>query len=205
MIYMDHISGGADLKQGTGTRRREPAADARIVKTRRALAQAVLALSEEKDFDALTIAEITARAGVGYATFFRHYPDKETLLAEVAEPLLDELLAKLLPGLLQQDTRAAALSLFQFAAGRRAIFLALLSGSAAATVRRRLIERAAAREWPEDLRRSSEVPRDLVITHAVTSTLGLLSAWLAMDDRLPASAMGALLDRLVFAPIRGLG
>ncbi len=193
-----------NLKQGTHTKRQERLPDARIVKTRLALAQAVLALSEEKDFDELTIAEITARAGVGYATFFRHYPDKETLLAEVAEPLLDELLAKMVPGLFQGDTRAGAVSLFHFAAERRAICLALLSGSAAPTARRRLVERAAARSWPGDRRGRGDAPRDLVITHAVTATLGLLTSWLAMDDRLPAPAMGALLDMLVLAPIREL-
>ena len=32
----------------------------------------------------LTIAQIAMRAGVGYATFFRHYPDKEALLVAVA-------------------------------------------------------------------------------------------------------------------------
>ena len=28
---------------------------------------------------------IAARAGVGYATFFRHYADKDALLADVVE------------------------------------------------------------------------------------------------------------------------
>ncbi len=110
----------------------------------------------------------------------------------------------MLPGLLQEDTRAAAISLFHFAAERRAICLALLSGGAASTVRARLIERATARTWPGDLRGRGDAPRNLIITHAVTATLGLLTSWLAMDDRLPAAAMGAMLDHLVLAPIRGL-
>ncbi len=180
------------------------AVDGRIVKTRGALARAVLALSEEKDFSEVTITEIAARAEIGYATFFRHYPDKETLLAAVADPLLDELLAIMLPGLLQDDARSAAKSLCEFVDKRRGICQALLGGGAAPTVRRRLVERATARSWPGDLRGRGAAPRDLIILHAVTATLGLLSSWLTMDDRLSRTAMAALLDRLVLQPIRDL-
>lgn len=193
------------MMQDRQTRRREPANDARIVKTRMALAQAVLALSDEKDFEELTIAQIAMRAGVGYATFFRHYPDKEALLVAVADPLLDELLALMLPGLLQENTRAAATSLCQFVEKRRAICRALLASGATSAVRRRLIERATARRWPGERNGRGEVPRDLVITHAVTATLGLLSSWLTMDDPPSAAAMGALVDALVLVPIRRLG
>ena len=64
--------------------RREAPTDARQVRSRSALAAALLELLEERPFDQLTIREITARAGTGYATFFRHYPDKEALLHDVA-------------------------------------------------------------------------------------------------------------------------
>ena len=55
--------------------------DARQVRSRHALHQALLALLEEKPFDQITVREISARAGTGYATFFRHYPTKEALLS----------------------------------------------------------------------------------------------------------------------------
>ena len=64
--------------------RRDAPTDARQVRSRNALTGALLALIEEKPFDQLTIREITGRAGTGYATFFRHYPTKEALLADVA-------------------------------------------------------------------------------------------------------------------------
>src|ERR1700679_1120953 len=58
--------------------------DPRVTKTRAALAQAVLALASEKPFTDVTITEIAVRAGVGYASFFRHYKDQDALLAVVA-------------------------------------------------------------------------------------------------------------------------
>lgn len=179
--------------------------DARVVKTRLALARAVLALSDEKDFSDVTIAEIATRANVGYATFFRHYPDKESLLVAVADPVLDELLSLLLPGLLQEDTRTAAITLCQFVSKKRGLCRALLASGAAAPVRRRLIERATAHQWESRLEAAAPRDlRDLVVAHAVTATLGLLSSWLTMDNHVSTPVMGALLDGLVFAPIRRL-
>ena len=89
-------------------------ADARIVRTRTALRQAMTELAELSPLDAITVRAIAARAGVGYATFFRHYADKDALLADVAEVLTRQFLQQVRPLLLQQDRRAAARSLCTF-------------------------------------------------------------------------------------------
>jgi len=66
------------------------AADARVVRTRDALRVAMTELASELPLDSITVRAIAARADVGYATFFRHYPDKEALLADVADKLIRE-------------------------------------------------------------------------------------------------------------------
>ena len=40
---------------------------------------------------AVTIRDITERADVAYATFFRHYEDKDALLDEVVDVILDDM------------------------------------------------------------------------------------------------------------------
>ncbi|KFE70794.1 TetR/AcrR family transcriptional regulator [Hyalangium minutum] len=52
---------------------------------RRALIEASLALISEKGFSALTLREVARRAGVTHAAPYRHFADKEALLAAVAE------------------------------------------------------------------------------------------------------------------------
>jgi len=177
-------------------------ADARTVKTRAALAGAMLALAGEKDFADLTIGEIAQRAGIGYATFFRHYRDKEALLAAVADTLMDELLAMMAPALLQEDTRTASIALCRFVDARRPICRALLAGGAEANVRQHLVERAVRLAMTLDLPQPGPLPADLLIIHAVTATLGLLGWWLEHDGGLDAVAMGAAIDRLVMGPVR---
>src|SRR3546814_19293659 len=66
------------------------AQDARAVRTRAALREALLTLLENLSIDQITIRHIAATAGIGYTTFFRHPPTKEALLdALAAEEIRD--------------------------------------------------------------------------------------------------------------------
>lgn len=56
--------------------------DRRVQRTLQALRTALLELIKEKNYDDISIEEITERANVGRATFYLHYKDKEDLLLE---------------------------------------------------------------------------------------------------------------------------
>lgn len=60
-------------------------ADPRVVRTRRLLQDALLELAREKSLDEITIADIADRAAVNRSTFYQHYADKETLLADALD------------------------------------------------------------------------------------------------------------------------
>lgn len=65
--------------------------DRRVQRTRQALRVALLELIKEKDYDSISIEEITERANVGRATFYLHYKDKEDLLLEHFKEMADEM------------------------------------------------------------------------------------------------------------------
>ncbi len=54
--------------------------DPRVKRTRLLLQQAFMDLLEEKGFQAITVQDITEKAGVNRATFYAHFPDKYALL-----------------------------------------------------------------------------------------------------------------------------
>jgi len=58
---------------------------------RRRLRDAALELALERGYDAVTTAEIAARAGVTERTFFRHFPDKREALFDGEETFRDAL------------------------------------------------------------------------------------------------------------------
>ena len=188
--------------RSTGKSRETPRPDARITKSRAALHAALIDLVTEMPFEEVTVASITARANVGYATFFRHYPTREALLAEIADGLIGEMLVLIAPLVLAQDTGAAALALTRFVDDRRPLCRALLVGAGDAmrrdiTARAITAAEAAGTDTPEWL------PRDLGIVHGVAGTLTILRWWLEHDTERDASGMAHVIVRLVFAPIAG--
>ena len=54
--------------------------DPRVARTNKLLEQAFMEILKEKGFQAITVQDITGRAGVNRATFYAHFPDKYALL-----------------------------------------------------------------------------------------------------------------------------
>ncbi|WBO23190.1 TetR/AcrR family transcriptional regulator [Sphingomonas abietis] len=174
--------------------------DARIAKSRRALHAALVDLVTEMPFEEVTAAAITARAGIGYATFFRHYPTREALLAEIADALIGELLILIAPFMSAQDTGAAALALTHFVDDRRRLCQALLVGAGDA-MRRDITARAVAAAGSAGTSTPEWLPHKLGIVHGVAATLTILGWWLEQGKEQGAVAIADVIDRLVFAPM----
>jgi AcrR family transcriptional regulator len=70
---------------GKKSAKSQPKTDRRILRTRDALGDALVALMHEKNFDQITVQQVLDRAGVGRATFYAHYSDKEDLFMSDVE------------------------------------------------------------------------------------------------------------------------
>ncbi len=173
-------------------------AQTRTTRTRPALCGALLSLLEEKPFEQITIREITERAEVGYATFFRRYPDKEAVLQDLAALEIKKLIALALPILYTVDSRASAEALFAYVWEHQKLWYALLTG-AAAVVKDELVRQAQqlATETPS---RQSWPPDDLRVTFSVAATVEILAWWLTQKTPPPVKQMAELLDQLVIVP-----
>ncbi|MEJ5977846.1 TetR/AcrR family transcriptional regulator [Novosphingobium sp. PS1R-30] len=179
---------------------REGPSDARQVRSRNALTGALLELLEEKPFDQLTIREISARAGTGYATFFRHYPTKEALLSDVASEEIADLLARTLPVLYDSNSFESTRALCGHVAEHRNLWAALLTGGAAGIVREEFIRQA--RQLPRDMvERKSWLPADLGVVYGTGGTIDLLAWWLSQDEAYSPEEIAAILNRLIIAPL----
>jgi len=175
------------------------ARETRTTRTRPALCTALLSLLEEKPFEQITIREITACAGVGYATFFRHYTDKDALLNDFAAREISRLLAMTLPILYAIDSRASAQALCAYLWEHRKLWSALLTGGAAATLKAEFV-RQAQHNAAEQQNTDSWLPGDLNVVFAVAATIEILAWWLKQDDPPSVKRMAEVLDRLVIIP-----
>src|SRR6266704_6861913 len=64
----------------------------RLRRTQTLLREALIALIEERGFEALTIGELTSRAMVSRAAFYRNYQDKYDLVEQIFEEAMSALL-----------------------------------------------------------------------------------------------------------------
>jgi AcrR family transcriptional regulator len=185
----------------SGTKRAEPT-DARQVRSRKALNDALLALLEDKPFDQLTIREISARAGTGYATFFRHYQTKEELLGDVASEEIAGLLAMSVPIMAEENSFESVRALCRYVGEHRQLWSALLAGGAAAIVRGEFIRQA--RLLPEAGKAANAwLPADLGVVHGTGAMIDGLAWWLTIGTDLSSDDIAAILHRLVIAPLVG--
>src|SRR3954452_23785406 len=71
----------------------QPANNVRLKRTQKLLREALVELIEERGFDAITIGELTARAMVSRAAFYRNYQDKYDLVEQIFAEAMGALLA----------------------------------------------------------------------------------------------------------------
>jgi AcrR family transcriptional regulator len=70
----------------------QPGSNLRVRRTQKLLREALIELIEERGFEALTIGELTARAMVSRAAFYRHYQDKYDLVEQIFQEAMSALL-----------------------------------------------------------------------------------------------------------------
>ena len=83
--------------------------DPRVVRTRKLLQEAFIELVGEKGYWDLTIQDITDRATLNRVTFYLHYDNKEDLLVQTTNHILDELMQRVEPPREGASTREVVL------------------------------------------------------------------------------------------------
>ncbi len=172
----------------------------RTARTRAALRDALLVLLEEQAFENIKVKEITTRAGVGYATFFRRYDDKDDLLHDLASQEIHKLLMMTLPILYSVDSEASTRALCAYVWEHRVVWKALLTGGASAILKEEYLNQALelAKAHSAD---EAWLPDDLAVIFCVTAAVEILSWWLRQESPSPAREVAGYLHQLAIAPV----
>jgi len=174
--------------------------DPRTVRSRQALHAAMLTLLDEKPFAEVTIRGLVAEAGIGYTTFFRHHPSKESLLEEVAAEQIGAIIELAVSVLGTKNLRAASEAIFIHVNAHRMMWSTLLTGGAAGKIREEFLNRA--RDAAVPLAKSTKkVPMDCGIVLIVSGTIELIDWWLRSKKPLPIHRVAEILDLVVVSPI----
>lgn len=166
--------------------------DRRVQRSRSQLQEALLELARERSLDEITVADITTRAGVNRSTFYQHYTDKDTLLADALEEAADiatdplrELKPDHVPHQLPPELFAYLLHIRDNAALYRRVLGEHGSGVVASRLRQHL--GAIAVEIISQVAPPGfyDVPIDIMGEALAGSAVGVVSGWLRREPLPP--------------------
>lgn len=178
----------------------ERTTDRRILRTRNTLRAALLELIAEGSYERLSVHDITERAGIGRATFYLHYTDKERLLLDAIEHVVAELteqMAELASIPLPQRAQAMAERMFTHMAENKAIYRTLMSENGVASLPlrvRNLTATAIVRDLSSAFPTLTGAPTRLeaLAQHTAGALLALAEWWLRNDCPESAADMAKL-------------
>lgn len=179
--------------------------DVRVERTRRALQEALFALAREHPLEDVTVADIATRAGVNRSSFYQHYSDKETLLADALDAAA-ELARANLPET-PEPTADPPQALFDYLAHldeNAEVYRRVLGPQGSAIVMARLRARIESLVQ-EGIAKSGTpayegLPLDVVGAGIAGAALGVIEAWLARDPRPPVATAADWLWRVLLGP-----
>jgi AcrR family transcriptional regulator len=169
--------------------------DPRIARTRGSLQQALLELARERPLETITVADIAERAGVNRSSFYQHYSDKETLLADALDVAAEEAAGRL-PAFegIPEGPPAALVAYLAYVDANAELYRRALGeqGSAVVTARMRDSIETVVRDavTASGIPGLDGLPVDVVAAGITGSALGVVRAWLARDPR-PSVATAA--------------
>ncbi len=188
--------------------------DRRVLRSRRLLQEALVALILERGYDAVTVQAVLDRADVGRATFYAHFESKEALLLSLFEDLrasLQHELAGITPHTVARFGEGHGLltPLFAHAAQNRRLYRVLLASRDGAALLRYLRE-ALANPMREHLRGAVAQHRvtpaidvELVVTAVVGAVLGVLVWSLEREPSQTPAELDRAVERLLALGIGG--
>lgn len=176
--------------------------DRRIERTHSLLRDALITLTLENGYDAVTIRQITERANVGYATFFRHYSDKDALLADVLRVMKDDLIRLLVPQSMVTAPLETGVLIFRYVDEHSDLCRVLINSTDIGSLLE-MVRDIGQQDAAPLLRMGSSqvIPLDLAADHVVSSLVLLLRWWLDHSRPYSPEQMGVIAAQLIIQPV----
>ena len=187
--------------------------DRRIAKSREALRCAFITLLQEQGFDAVTINDLCARAGINRTTFYNHFKDKDQLLSYFEQDVLKRLeafqpriaslgVAELFACSLTKRPPRALIDLFSLLGSEGDLLHALLGDGGDPAFARALNEVVCVNIVRSVLhkkyREHPSVFVEYYISFYATAYLGVITRWILTGRRESAEEMARICMRLLF-------
>jgi AcrR family transcriptional regulator len=165
--------------------------DLRVRRTRKQLLEAMISLVIEKGFNSVTVQDISERAMVNRATFYRYYKDKYDLLDQYVEEQYSMQLAyddtdhqALNPKETPADPPEGLVRVWEHIQAHAAFFRVMLGPKGDPTFTQKIranIEKRVRDSLPDKIKADVSLPLDLCLSYISGASIGLIIWWLESD------------------------
>ena len=184
--------------------------DLRVRRTRKMIQEALLELTVEKGYAAITVQDIADRAMINRSTFYRHYLDKDDLLIKYMDDVTaltsEDDTATEKNGLVEKEAPPGLVKLLKHIQTFSEFYRVMLSANGHPVVTDRLRRNAENRyryalSRPGVTPNASNTPLDMRLTYVSCAGIGAISWW--VENNIPCSAeeLAAWLGELVTASL----
>jgi AcrR family transcriptional regulator len=185
----------------------EKAEDRRAARTRRLIKEALADLMHAQRYENITVQDIIDRADIGRSTFYAHYQDKDELVTQFFEEMMESITREAKPGADAGNVALPIADLFRHLkdqASTNAVWLGTRGREFLFTVGQKYWRRRLERELKARIpvNRTPAVPTTLVAQMMIGAATSLLHWW--MNNKMPYSPeeMEAMFNRLMMPGIR---
>jgi AcrR family transcriptional regulator len=171
----------------------------RILKTQEALKKAVIKLMSEKNFDDITIQDISDRANVNRRTVYLHYLDKFDLLDKMIEEHIIKL-RKMFESLLEADIIIAGQAFFEYFESNYLFFNTMMVGGGAPHFRAQYLELSVEllkTEVNVTEGKNKGLNKDIILRFVAAAYVEIVEWWLKEGMPYPPRVMAVQLGELV--------
>lgn len=175
--------------------------DRRILKTQEALKKAVIELMTEKNFDDITIQDLSDRANVSRGTIYLHYLDKYDLLDKLIESHINELRERC-EAAAEMDFISGSLIWTEYFESNYSFFSMMLASKGAPFFRNRFLE-FLLEEFKDEVDITKGINqglnKDVIVRFVASAYVGVVEWWFTNEKPIPhqdlAAQLGTLLER----------
>lgn len=175
--------------------------DRRVLKSQEAIKKAILELMAEKNFDDITIRDISDRANVNRGTIYLHYTDKYDLLDKIIEEHISNL-RELCQSASEMTFKEGNYIWFEYFADNHLFFSTMLNTKSAAFFRSRFLD-LVIQEYKVEVDvaegNNQGLSEDVILQFFGEAVVGTVEWWfrngMPVPPRVIAEQTGILLDR----------
>ncbi|MBD5134792.1 MAG: TetR/AcrR family transcriptional regulator [Lachnospiraceae bacterium] len=177
--------------------------DLRIRRTVTNIKNAFETLICEKEYDSITVKELSERAMINKKTFYQYYNNLDELLRELKTDFSSRYLDTIADYRIPEDMDKINRAFFTFSASAGEVYDRITCSGSYSVIQKDLMEQTMNNRWHDShwFQSFDEYTQRIILQYVQVSTIGIYRQWVMDDKKMPLEELIQLSCRLIYQGI----